>query len=796
MMKMVLYVTASFVLSLCFHSSVCISAIGKSGMHRRGTSFTKNHCTFLTSRRISGGWGIPPIPPVPPNEKGGSFPNDDAAASTSMMGLLLFPPKNTSFQFMHLPVKYVNDLKLNILSLVSVFEQQAESKTTNNNNYEVKQILWYNPFSRKENDTKSDSSSNIMSSNWRKKLAEQLSLSGRRGLLPLLIPSIINQLAVLREAAPFCIHRLVQYLPQVTVAASILLLRERGLQNARILLRGALFASLMSMLVDTYSAGGQWVTMQPLRGEQRYAGYAVVTGASSGLGKHLAALLFAHGYNLVLVGRSARRLRSARSAILRAQQMGIPVRDDEDDDVDGVESEEGLEETEEETVEAAVDPSTTQDNSNATPSSTTEDPLQIPSDIKEFPNERTGDIQWIACDLADGYAPTRIRNLLRIRGLLDQVDVLVNNAGMCARGPFAEMSGSASSECVQVNVQAAVGLTQLLLPDMLLRRHRLAPHPPPSRILFVGSVAGSGPGPGAAVYSASKAFLSTFSRSLRRELLPSGVLVTLGQPGATTGTRLFRSAPSPSSEEDPCILSLPFCSMSVERTAAAMFAAVRSGRATVTPGLLNNVYCHLLSRILPDALLGCITQAAWRPCPSWLRSFSRPCVTPQGFIEGLRNTFAACAAHSYHFYRRPLPAPKSPEEQEGVWEEGKVDKDGQEMVKDGQEVDSAVDRDVFGEVRSVVGIHRPEYRPESRPAWAVTPELTHFFPGGSSGVRGCKVDINGLLEGLQQGMDGVVNCAVQLGQLYPNPTLSRVSEDASGLLLVQWLLMWVPRSEA
>ena len=74
------------------------------------------------------------------------------------------------------------------------------------------------------------------------------------------------------------IFRLLEYLPQVTVAASILLLRERGLQNARFLLRGALLASVASMLADTFSAGGRWTSLQPLSGGDRYAGYAIVTG--------------------------------------------------------------------------------------------------------------------------------------------------------------------------------------------------------------------------------------------------------------------------------------------------------------------------------------------------------------------------------------------------------------------------------------------------------------------------------------------------------------------------------------
>ena len=62
------------------------------------------------------------------------------------------------------------------------------------------------------------------------------------------------------------------------VAASAVLVRERGLFYYRSFAAGLLVLGSIFMLLDTYQAGGQWADLIPLEGEDRYAGYAVVTG--------------------------------------------------------------------------------------------------------------------------------------------------------------------------------------------------------------------------------------------------------------------------------------------------------------------------------------------------------------------------------------------------------------------------------------------------------------------------------------------------------------------------------------
>ena len=99
------------------------------------------------------------------------------------------------------------------------------------------------------------------------------------------------------------------------------------------------------------------------------------------------------------------------------------------------------------------------------------------------------------------------------------------------------------------------------------------------RVLMVSSIAGVAPGPGSAVYSASKAFLNSFSLSLRRELLPHGVLVTLAMPGpVASGFSAVANA------ENALIFNFPGLCMTTDKTAAIIYSAMKQGRDSIVPG--------------------------------------------------------------------------------------------------------------------------------------------------------------------------------------------------------------------
>jgi len=129
----------------------------------------------------------------------------------------------------------------------------------------------------------------------------------------------------------------------------------------------------------------------------------------------------------------------------------------------------------------------------------------------------------IAEDLADPIAPRRIFEELKERRI--EVEYLVNSAGFGTTGPFASTDLGRELAMVQVNAMALMHLTHLFLPAMISRRS--------GRILNLGSTAGFQPGPGMAIYYATKAFVNSFTEALGHELRGTGVTATVSCPGAT-----------------------------------------------------------------------------------------------------------------------------------------------------------------------------------------------------------------------------------------------------------------------
>ncbi|MCA1825814.1 MAG: SDR family NAD(P)-dependent oxidoreductase [Myxococcales bacterium] len=100
---------------------------------------------------------------------------------------------------------------------------------------------------------------------------------------------------------------------------------------------------------------------------------------------------------------------------------------------------------------------------------------------------------------------------------------LVNNAGFATAGPFAEQDRMRERDVVRLNVEAVVDLCHLFLPRLQAG----------SFIINLASTAGFQPVPLFATYSASKAFVLSFSEALAEELAPRGIHVMALCPGVT-----------------------------------------------------------------------------------------------------------------------------------------------------------------------------------------------------------------------------------------------------------------------
>jgi uncharacterized protein len=111
----------------------------------------------------------------------------------------------------------------------------------------------------------------------------------------------------------------------------------------------------------------------------------------------------------------------------------------------------------------------------------------------------------------------------RVFEQIGTADVLVNNAGFGWYGYFHEMNWETVREMLQVNIGATAHLTSLFLPGM---RERNRGH-----IINVGSISGSIPSQGIALYGATKSFLDNFTTALARELRGTQVFASVVRAG-------------------------------------------------------------------------------------------------------------------------------------------------------------------------------------------------------------------------------------------------------------------------
>lgn len=240
---------------------------------------------------------------------------------------------------------------------------------------------------------------------------------------------------------------------------------------------------------------------------------ALITGASSGIGKALAYELAAQGTNLILTARSKATLEEIAADISKIHPVSIHL---------------------------------------------------------------------FTEDLAQPGAAARLTQQIQHAGL--QVDILINNAGFGKWNGFLSESLQAYSDMMQLNMNALVELTYLLLPDMVARKS--------GAVINVASTGAFQPCPYIAVYCASKAFVLSFSEALHGEFTERGITVQTLCPGNTqTG---FQSIAGANTSGMP--------SVGPEVVAKTAIRALKKGSMTVIPGLANYLQTWL-ARLMPRTIV-------------------------------------------------------------------------------------------------------------------------------------------------------------------------------------------------
>ena len=196
---------------------------------------------------------------------------------------------------------------------------------------------------------------------------------------------------------------------------------------------------------------------------------------------------------------------------------------------------------------------------------------------------------WVEpADLAaEGAAAKLAATLKRKRR---PIDVLVNNAGVLAHGPFAAMKPRDHEQLIDLNISGLTALLAHLVPPMVERGR--------GRVLNVASIAAFQPVPSLATYAATKAYVLSLTESLAEELKGTGVTITALCPGVTA-TNMLHSA----RDANARLGQLPgFLIGDVADVARQGFAACMKGDVICVPGIVNRT-AMIASRGTPKWLV-------------------------------------------------------------------------------------------------------------------------------------------------------------------------------------------------
>lgn len=172
----------------------------------------------------------------------------------------------------------------------------------------------------------------------------------------------------------------------------------------------------------------------------------------------------------------------------------------------------------------------------------------------------------IAADLSAEAGMASIEAVLRD----EEIDLLVNNAGMGPISSTADLSDEAASQTLALNVTALMRLTRAALPAMRARKS--------GAIVNVGSVMAFHAMPATSLYSATKAFVLTYSRAIQQEVKVDGVLVQAVLPAGTV-TEFYEAAGVSIANFDQSVF------MTAEQLVDAALAGLDRGEEVTLPSV-------------------------------------------------------------------------------------------------------------------------------------------------------------------------------------------------------------------
>lgn len=251
--------------------------------------------------------------------------------------------------------------------------------------------------------------------------------------------------------------------------------------------------------------------------------WALVTGASSGIGRDMARYLYNLGYSLILVARNKGGLDAVKSELEENSNLDKKekISDKNNDEIQKIKSKE---------------------------ISKKQQILVISKDLSKKE------------ECMNLYEETKHISL----------DLLVNNAGFGVFGEFIETDIDKEISLINTNITAVHILTKLYLKDMIKKNS--------GHILNVASIAGMEPGPLMAAYYASKSYVIRLSRAINKEIKKkkSNVKISILCPGPVDTN--FNNVAK-------VVFKAP--SMPSEKVAKYGIDKTLKGKLIIIPGVLN-----------------------------------------------------------------------------------------------------------------------------------------------------------------------------------------------------------------
>lgn len=198
----------------------------------------------------------------------------------------------------------------------------------------------------------------------------------------------------------------------------------------------------------------------------------------------------------------------------------------------------------------------------------------------------------IAKDLSKTDAAQEVYDEVKKQNI--QIDYLINNAGFGDYGWFYETDWKKEEQMINLNITALTQFTKLFIKDMVARKN--------GKVLNVASTASFQPGPGMAVYYATKAYVLHFSEAINNEVSDKGVTVTALCPGATESG--FQDAAAMNESNLVKGKKLPTSA----EVAAYGYKAMLKGKAVAIHGFMNALMANSV-RFTPRNLVVKIVRA-------------------------------------------------------------------------------------------------------------------------------------------------------------------------------------------